>query len=356
MSQSKEILSTDASKEKLLALYRIGQELVSVGDLQTLLKHIMTAIKEVFHVEGSSVLLVDEEKKELYFKEVTGEIGEIIKQIRIPLHEKSSIAAWCAVHRKSMIVNDVEQDSRHNKAVDKAVGFQTRSILASPVIWQERVLGVLEAVNKKDGAFTFEDEILLNLFANQVAVALNTTRLIEDLRNFFVHSVEIWIQLLDEIFPSLKGHASRVARMAAAMGREIGLNPKEYEDLFYAAYLHDIGKLRLAVPTLDDTTHPEIAYKMLEPIRMFKDILPLILHHHERWDGTGFPKKLKGEAIPMGARILAIAEDFDEQGSLVHGALAQKKFYEEFLASFGTKYDPSLLEAFKKASHFLMSR
>lgn len=340
--------------EKILTLYRIGHDLVSIGDLDMLLKRIMESIKEVFGAEGSSVLLLDEAKNELYFREATGEKGDQVKQIRVPLDEKASIAGWCAYNRQSVIVNDVSKDPRHAKQADKASGFVTRSILASPVVWQDKLLGVIEAVNKSAGEFTQEDETMLNLLASQVALALNTTRLIGDLRNFFVHSVELLIQLMDEIFPSLRGHAGRVARLATGMGRELGMDKKEYEDLFYAAYLHDVGMLRLAMPTLDDTTHPAIAYKMLEPIRMFKDILPLILHHHERYDGTGFPDKLQGEGIPLGARILAVAEDFDEQGSLIHGESAQRKFNEEFLASFGSKYDPKLLAPFKAVSRIAL--
>lgn len=342
------MLKVEGGAKKLLMLHQVGQDLVTLEDLDMILKRIMAVIKEICDSEGSSVLLLDEKNKELYFKEAAGEKGEVVKQIRIPLSESSSIAGWVAVHRQSQVINDVQNDTRHSKEADKKSGFVTRSILASPVIWQDKVLGVIEAVNRKEGDFSEEDETFLNLLASQVAVALNTTRLIGDLRNFFVHSVDLLIQLMDEHSPALKGHSVRVARIATGMARELGLGKSEYENLFYAAYLHDLGKLKLPPVLLNDTLHPVFGTQMLEPIRIFKDVIPMIRHHHEKFDGTGFPDRLKGESIPFGARILSIAEDFDEQFTALESKEEKMRFYENFLLRFGTAYDPNLLTAFKK--------
>jgi putative nucleotidyltransferase with HDIG domain len=344
------MLKLDGETKKLLTLNQVGQDLVTLGDLDMILKKIMAAIKEICASEGSSVLLLDEKNQELYFKEAAGEKGEEVKQIRIPLQESSSIAGWVAIHRQSLMVNEVEHDPRHSKEADKKSGFVTRSILASPVIWQEKVLGVIEAVNKKGRDFSEEDETFLNLLANQVAVALNTARLIGDLRNFFVHSVDLLIQLMDEHSPSQKGHSVRVARIATGMARELKLNQIEYENLFYAAYLHDIGKLKLPIATINDTLHPVLACRMLEPIRMFKDVIPIIRHHHEKFNGTGFPDRLAGKNIPLAARILSVAEDFDEQMALLEARNEKINFYQSFLSGFGSLYDPGLLDAFKKTT------
>lgn len=336
--------------DTLLKLHEVGQELASAHDLDMLLRRIMEVTKEVVESEGSSILLLDEATNELFFKQVVGEKGDRLTHIRIPCNEQS-VAGWCLLHREPALVDDVSQDPRHSKLADQAAEFVTRTLLAAPLVWEGKAIGVVEAVNKKNGKFSSEDLHYLTILANHAAAAIHNSSLMDELRNFFVNTTELIVSLLDNLQPELRGHVTRVARLAGLIGREMGITGKEYEQLLYGAYLHDIGKLQLEFPAmaLTDTTHPVLGERMLKPIRMMRPVLPIVRHHHERWDGTGYPDGLSGEQIPFGARIIAVAEDFEEQKALVNSTQAFVEFFQQFLASFGTKYDPALLQPFKRA-------
>lgn len=336
--------------ELMKSMQQIGQGLASIRDLDELLNRIMQAIKGVTKSEASSILLVDEEKNQLYFKVALGKKGKEVKKIRIPLDENSSIAGWVVLNKKGVIANDVSKDPRFYRQADEESKFQTRNLLAVPVIWGEKVLGVIEALNKINDLFTNEDEEHLIILAGQAAVAIHNAMSYETLQNYFVHTTEILISAIEEKHPILKGHTNRVMRGATLIAREMDLSREKYEALIYGAYFHDIGKLKLPYTGafFKDQTHPVVGEEMLRHITLLKPILPIIRHHQERWDGSGYPDKLKGEEIPIEARIISVIEYFDEESMLLNSPQANEKFLQEFISDFGTKYDPSLKEAFLK--------
>ncbi len=158
----------------------------------------------------------------------------------------------------------------------------------------------------------------------------------------------------------LMDHARRVARLTSLFAREIGLESDKSRLLQQAATLHDIGKIALADAIVAKTElfsgdeerswrrHVEYGVKILEPILYMKPILPAIKHHHERWDGTGFPDGLAGEDIPIPARMIAIADAYDNMTTErdYRKALSPTEAVEELSRSSGTRFDPNLLERF----------
>ncbi|MBI2264513.1 MAG: GAF domain-containing protein [Armatimonadetes bacterium] len=335
----------------LLLLHDVGKELNAVKDLDQLLDKIMRITREVCDSEGSSIILLDEAANELYFKVAVGEKGDILQKIRLPVSEQS-VAGWVVMHRQPAVINDVANDKRHSKLADQKAGFTTKTLLAVPVCFGDRIMGVVEAVNKcNNGHFDAEDLQYLWIMANQAAVALNNANLVTDLHNFFIHTVEILVTAMEALQPSTKGHIHRVVRLSAAMGRELELAGKDYENLWYGAYFHDIGKLKLDYSSfhMNDKMHPVLGYEMLKQITILHPILPIVRHHHERYDGTGFPDGLKGAEIPLGARIVAIAEEYDEHSTGLNSRAAWETFHDEFFNSFGTRFDPELLNAFGRA-------
>jgi putative nucleotidyltransferase with HDIG domain len=133
--------------------------------------------------------------------------------------------------------------------------------------------------------------------------------------------------VIDAKDPRTQGHSVRVARYAAAMAEELGLKPQEIENILYAGLLHDIGKIGVSEQILHKPAvlnveewevikaHPVIGAKILEPIPFLQALIPLVRHHHERYDGTGYPERLTEEGIPFGARILAVADGFEAMTS-----------------------------------------
>ena len=156
------------------------------------------------------------------------------------------------------------------------------------------------------------------------------------------------------------GHSRKVSSYAVALAEAIDLPPEKVAVISTAALLHDIGKIGIPDEVLNKVGkleadewelirgHPKLSATIVGHVLSLVSCLPAILHHHERWDGTGYPSGLKGEAIPIEARILAVADAFDAMTSLrpYRGALSYKEAVGELKRCSGTQFDPKLVEAF----------
>lgn len=165
---------------------------------------------------------------------------------------------------------------------------------------------------------------------------------------------------LDMHQPGEGGHAERVSVYAVATGERLGLSDSDLLDLRRAAALHDVGKIsispellgklgRLSEEELDELRlHSMLAMKMVEGFDWLRPALPIVRHHHERWDGAGYPDRLAGEDIPLGARIVAVAEAFDAllSDSNWRESLDEQEALAEIRAHAGTQFDPAVVAAF----------
>lgn len=350
-------MSATTDKAELFnKLCRMEQELAATTDSDELLSKILACSKELTGSEEASILLHDEERHELFFNTHQGEMGEIVEKIRIPL-DRPSIAGHTLKAREAQIINDVANDPRHFKGVDQATQMTTRSILAVPIIWGDRVYGVIEAINKAEGGFTEDDREMLGVLAAHAAIVLNNLNLMQELQNFFVHTLEILVSAMESVEPFTDGHVIRLTRLATGVARRLGLEGKEYETLWYGAYFHDIGKLLLGASFVSkgEKQHPVIGANMMRKIKILEKTVPLVRHHHERWNGTGYPDRLAGDQIPLGARILALAEDYEEQMMARPSDMTLEKFREEFFETITAKqlHDPELIPIFKEVSELV---
>jgi len=328
----------------LYKLSEISRELVGAHDLTHLLHQITQAAREITDSDSATIFLYEPKANQLYFKVALGEKGEEVKKYLLAVDE-SSIAGWIAYHRKSQIIEDAGIDPRHYKKIDQEVGYQTKSVLGVPMIYQTELLGVLEAVNKKSGKFDRNDENFLQLLADQAAIAIKNAQLIEDLRNFFVNGIELLITALECPAPTGHGHAFRVARTATGMARILGIKGKAYENIYYASLLHDIGLLKLNTGSpVDLRYHPMLGAELVSRIRLLEEIAPIIRYHHERLDGSGFPEALRGDEIPLEAQILGLAELLEEE--FADEQLAGQDFA-NFLDRNAGKFQSSVLNALK---------
>ncbi len=319
-------------------LCEIGKDLSATMDLDELLTKIMESARQVCDVKADSILLLDKKKDELYFRIALGEKGDEIKKITLPIGE-GSIASWVAKNGQPLIVNDVNVDPRFSKKTDELTKFKTKSILCVPIKFHEEILGVLEVLNKSnDEKFTEADLQYLTILASQAAVALNNSQLMNELHNFFINTIEILVMAIEALEPLSKGHAVRVARLATAIARQLKFNKKDYENLYYAALIHDIGKLKIEEPK---QLHPIIGAEMVKSIKLFEETIPLIKYHHEQFDDA---------VIPLGASILAIAEDFEE--NILNLRIKDRGTFEEmkkrFLSDANKRFNPEIITAFEE--------
>lgn len=337
---------------KLRTVLDVTKAFRSIIHLDVLLEAIVRTAAETVGSEAGSILLFDEDHK-LRFHSAYGNKASQVKPLVVTPGQ--GIAGWTAETKKPALVNDVSQDSRFDSRFDKSTGFKTRSVLCVPLLIEHRVIGVLELVNKRSNApFDEEDlNILFNL-ADQAAISIDHARLRDAQNNYFTHVIEIMIGAMDTHVPVKLGHARRVARYAHLVGRGMGLDEEELKTLYFASLLHDIGLLRM--DALGEWTrerielHPVLGYEMVKDIVIWKELAPFILHHHERWDGRGYPEKLAGTAIPIGARIIGACEAFDIITSLnsYKTPLPYEMALREMDAHSGTQFDPNVVTAIKE--------
>ncbi len=206
-----------------------------------------------------------------------------------------------------------------------------------------------------------ELRILLAL-SDQVGSVITNKELYRDLELFVINMVHSLVNAIEAKDMYTRGHSERVSRLAGRIGRELDLPPAELESLRWASVLHDIGKIGISEAILNKpgrlsdeerleiNHHPTKGCKILEPIQQLKRVLPGILHHHERYDGEGYPEGLKGEAIPLIARIIAVADTYDAITST--RAYRPARPHEETLAIIrgaeGSQLDPAVVRAFWK--------
>ncbi len=172
-----------------LRLIEISRDLASTLDLDTLLDDIVRAAADITYAEAASILLYDDTSRQLYFQVATNIDEPTMRGLVIPLDK--SIAGWIVTNRKSVRIEDAHKDERFFSDVEKTIGYSTKSLLGIPLVTKNKVVGVLEVVNKKRGKFTDPDESMLTVLGAQAAVAIENARLFQqsDLIQEFVHEL-----------------------------------------------------------------------------------------------------------------------------------------------------------------------
>ena len=345
---------------KLAILTKLSSLLNSSLDFEYVKRRAMTAVTELLDCETSSLLLKDE-KGNLFFEVVLGEKGEIIKRFQLKIGE--GIAGWVAQHGEPLIVSNTVKDPRFFKEVDQAADFVTHNIICVSLRVKKDIIGVIQGINKREGEFTQDDLELLQSLADQIAVALDNARLYEELEDMSLQLVKALSEAIEKRDSYTGGHTQRVLKVCMAISDYLQLRPENKRQLMLAAILHDIGKVGIKDQILNKSEvlteeefavmreHPLLGTEILGHIKQLRTIIPGIKHHHEHYDGSGYPEGLKGEKIPLIARIIAVADTFDamitdrpyQKGMSKDDAIA------EITGNVGTQFDAQVLEAFAQA-------
>jgi putative nucleotidyltransferase with HDIG domain len=234
------------------------------------------------------------------------------------------------------------------------------TILAEDVSTSRPEAGYLFVASRRPDAFDATDERLLRAEAAHASVALEKSRVYASLRTDLDKVVRTLSGMLDATERCTRGHSDRVVDHAVAIGTELGLPTQDLEMLRFAGLLHDIGKLGIAEEIIlkptelsDDELaqvrrHAEIGASLVEQMEFLGGIAPVILHHHERWDGRGYPDGIAGEDIPLLARVLAVADAFDAMtvDRAYSKALPAGTARAELERGAGSQFDPRVVAAF----------
>jgi putative nucleotidyltransferase with HDIG domain len=233
-------------------------------------------------------------------------------------------------------------------------------LLALPMFVSEKLSGLLVLGYRDDAGLNEEDTVQARQLADQVAVAISNARLIEELDELNWGTLYALARAIDAKSNWTAGHSERVTELALKIGQVLGLDQKTLDDLHRGGLLHDIGKIGIPPEILDKAgkltdeeytlmrEHVRIGARILEPIEAYARIVPVVLHHHEYYDGTGYPDGLKGEEIDLGARIFTVADHYDALISdrPYRAGLPREKVIGFIKEDSGNKYDPKVVEAF----------
>jgi putative nucleotidyltransferase with HDIG domain len=242
-------------------------------------------------------------------------------------------------------------------------------MMGVPLLYAGNLLGVLDVSDLAPSSRTFSeaDIRLLTLFAGQAASAIANARLFEDLKKSNINitsaydtTIEGWSRAMDLRDHETEGHTLRVTDLTLKLARGMNLNESQLTHIRRGALLHDIGKMGVPDAILlkeGDLSaeewaimrkHPQLAYEMLSSIEYLHEALDIPSNHHEKWDGTGYPRGLKGEAIPLAARIFAVVDVWDAIRSdrPYRKGWETEKAIEYIKSQSGTHFDPAMVEAF----------
>jgi HD-GYP domain-containing protein (c-di-GMP phosphodiesterase class II) len=239
-----------------------------------------------------------------------------------------------------------------------------RQLIAVPLAEGGKVFGWLAAFNHVHGheLGTVEASLLTSVAAI-LGIHSGNAELYREQADFFAGVVRALTSAIDAKDPYTCGHSNRVARVSVWLAQEMGLHPDQVNTIYLSGLLHDIGKIGI-----DDTvlrkpgaltpeeyehikTHAEIGYRILAGLKQLDDVLPVVLHHHEQWNGQGYPHKLAGEAIPLMARICAVADGFDAMGSdrPYRKGMPEPQLDAILRAGAGKQWDAQVIDAFFRA-------
>jgi len=346
-------------EKQLETLLRLGKAIQMESDLDGLLLSISSLAREMLEADRCSIFLHDVRSNELWTKVAHG----VDTEIRIPADK--GVAGMAFLSSEMQIVVDAYNDFRFNPSVDVETGYQTKTILAMPLLdRQGEVLGVFQALNKQNGIFSTYDGELLLLVSHYISSALENAILIRSLqesRKRLIYKLSSAAEFKDE---DTSKHTQRVGHYSALIAERFGLPSGLVEMIRTTAPMHDAGKIGIPDSILkkpgkltdeefeEMKGHPMIGYELL------KDDDPLLTmaaeisrDHHEKYDGTGYPQGLAGDAIPIHARITAIADVFDALTSkrpykLPWSFEKATRFVEE---NRGKHFDPELVDVFLSA-------
>jgi putative nucleotidyltransferase with HDIG domain len=236
---------------------------------------------------------------------------------------------------------------------ERGADGRAQTLVILPLGGRPRQAGALVAtLARPEHALSQPELDALTTLASLGAVALQNADLHEVQRSFFAHVTDILVTALDGHLDYHRGHARAVAYLANRIAREMGYAGERLERLHFAALFHDVGMLRIPRDHGDARSaraHPTLGHRMLAPIRAWEEVARFVLHHHEWWNGGGYPEGLSGGAIPEESRIIGLAEALDSMTSLssYKAPVSAEEALRRIDAGAGTQFDPSVVKAFR---------
>jgi putative nucleotidyltransferase with HDIG domain len=346
----------DKQFNALQVLGEIDRDILSSLDRMRIISSTLQRLKEFFHCEISALVKLSEESGEhvkVYTME--GRRLEDPKRGFFPITTEERMLFFKP--RDFLLIYPGDEG---HAFLQRIGGRDDLGYLGLPLSVDGVIRRVLLLGQKSEVIFK-EDEISqARQIANQLTVGIANSLTVEKLNNLAKGTIEALARTVDAKSKWTSGHSERVASLSGRMARAMGLAENKVETIVRGGLLHDIGKIAIHRAILDKPdrltdeeyaeirNHPEIGEKILEPIKAYHDILPMVLQHHEHYDGSGYPAGLKGEEIDIRARIMAVADVYDALVSNrpYRGGWIAQKAKDLIVKEMGTHFDPEVVGIF----------
>lgn len=332
---------THTKKYKILisSIHSVYRLINSTLELNYLISALTRLLRQIFNAKYCLILLVDSSKKCSVFKCVVSD-------------------------RKKYII---DKKTKISSRLEKSIIKMTRSvrqdrILGMPLVSEDVIGLIIIRRNKNEVAFDRFDQEMLSTVAEQAIIGIKNLQLYEEQQRIVLGSIKSLVTLLDKRIPQGYTHSPYFGRLVTAIAHQMRLDEKQTESLKFASLLHDAGKVDIPLEILTKTTkltskeygiikrHPAGGAQILRPLQILRPVITIIMHHHEKYNGTGYPSRLKKGQIPLGARIMAVADAFE---AMVYGRPYRERIdinsaIKEIKKKSGTQFDPKVVEAFLK--------
>jgi len=356
---------TERRLKYVQALRDIDQAITSSLDLKMTLSLVVEQVVAQLNVDASAILLLNPHSQVLTYASSSGFRSNTIQRTRLRLGE--SCAGRAAYTRELVAIPDVRLEPEGQTLRAIVTGDDFKAYYGAPLIARGQVKGVLEIFHRSELAPDEEWLNFLETLARQAAIAIDNASLFEDLQRSnldlvmaYDATIEGWSRALDLRDRETEGHTQRVADMTERLAVRMGMGEEALVHIRRGALLHDIGKMGipdrilLKPTTLNEEEwtimrqHPGLAYEMLHPIAYLRPAIDIPYCHHEKWDGTGYPRRLKAEQIPVAARVFAIADVWDALTSdrPYRQAWSKEKAAEHIRFQSGANFDPQVVDHF----------
>ncbi len=350
---------------RLQALHDIDLAITSTFDLKVMLHVVITQAIAHLHVDAAAILLYNQHTQSLTYASGRGFRTGAFRLATAPSGE--GYANRVVLERQTMIIRGLPTDPEGLLGPRLVVEEGFVAYCAAPMVAKGQVKGVLELYHRAPMEIDDEWLTFLDGLSAEAAIAIDSVSLFDDLQRSnaaltlaYGSTLEGWVRALDMRDRETEGHTQRVTEMTLRLAEAMGVPADELIHIRRGALLHDIGKmaipdsilLRQGPLTDEEMTvvrrHPIFAYEVLSPILFLQRALDIPYAHHEKWDGTGYPRGLKGEQIPLTARIFAVVDVWDAMRSSrpYRDALPEEQVLAYVRDHAGTHFDPRVAEAF----------
>ena len=320
---------------------------------------VVEMVRNALEASSCTVFLSNGHGHKVFFDRRDGNLDKKVEQTRVGA--LTGAAAWVVHHRNAFVANEPGANPQGRTRVLDPGGGATERLLCVPLMAGSHVLGAMEVTrNHAAEPFSDRDVATAQVIGATAGVAIENTRLRQSIEEGYRSTIRALASAIDAKDPYTCGHSQRVAQYSMVCGLVLSLDAAQMHTLETAAILHDIGKIGIDDAILRKPRrltpaehavikdHPVIGAAIVHDVGALGDVVQLILHHHESYDGNGYPHGLSGEATPLGARIIAVADAFDSMTTErpYRKAMTINEAMSELLRCRGKQFCPVALDAF----------